>query len=280
MSQPTTPVRRERSATTSGALPSCDGVAPSGATIDLWCFPHAGGDARSFRRWRREAPVGTAIRGLGSDDAPSTLAELATRHAETIRRHTLGQPERRQVLLGASFGATVAVEVAHRLQDVGEHPDSIIALSSGAPRTVPVTRWTHRLDDRDLLALIERRFGAFPAEVVADPRGLALHLDRLRRDLRLLETHVPSTRRLSCPVRVVVGRDDPSVETGGLAAWSDRTDARVLVDRIDGHHLWFLQRVGLDDRLADWLGVEPFRNHPFLGRPAGPPGSPTRWDGP
>ncbi|MFC9089789.1 non-ribosomal peptide synthetase, partial [Nocardiopsis dassonvillei] len=68
---------------------------------------------------------------------PLTVAELASHHAERIRKLS---SDRRRVLLGWSFGGTVAQQAARELVEAGEAPDQLILLDAhvgGADRTDP-----------------------------------------------------------------------------------------------------------------------------------------------
>ncbi|APC35404.1 hypothetical protein A9R04_12210 [Nocardiopsis dassonvillei] len=68
---------------------------------------------------------------------PLTVAELASHHAERIRKLS---SDRRRVLLGWSFGGTVAQQAARELTEAGEAPDRLILLDAhvgGADRTDP-----------------------------------------------------------------------------------------------------------------------------------------------
>ena len=210
----------------------------------LYCFPHAGGSAQIFSRWATWVPDGVEVVPMElpgrwrrlREPHPATLVELVDDFATTIAT----QRRPRVVLLGTSFGALIAYEVARVMEQRGQVPHALIAISASPPRGRRSARPIHHLPDDAFLVEVERRFGDFP-QVVRRERSLrTMFLRVLREDLRLLETHVPSPdATLSCPIHVVVGHNDTIVDIAKVPSWSACTVGPSTVNPVAGDHFFF-----------------------------------------
>src|SRR6266545_3343153 len=107
-----------------------------GCGTKLVCFPHAGGWANAYRTWPLGLPsdIGVlAVRYPGREDRlgdpfPSGLEALADDIADALGELT----RHRLVLFGHSMGASVAHEVALRLQK-GGCPPAALCVSGRRP---------------------------------------------------------------------------------------------------------------------------------------------------
>jgi surfactin synthase thioesterase subunit len=242
------------------------------ARLRLFCFPHAGGDARSFAGLARELPADIelwALRlpGRGArlrDPQPHDLDELVS----WVARAMLPLATGRYALLGQSFGAVVAFEVGCALS-ARNPPAAAIVAALPAPHTwhTPL-EYAHRTDELALLrrtgelgvtALVPRRdddveplrrtidrvvLGALgtmdedSSEVLAHPELRDMALGAIRADLALCfgYRHRPGAI-LTCPLYAVGGVDDPALTRDQLATWSGYTSGRFALDVLPGGHL-------------------------------------------
>ncbi|ANZ40539.1 hypothetical protein BBK82_35575 [Lentzea guizhouensis] len=219
----------------------------------LYCFPHAGGAAGEFVRWAAELPRlrVAAVQPPGrahqlGEHAFTAMAPLVDAVLAGVR---FVEPF---ALFGHSLGALVAFEVAKSLRaHRGITPVRLFVSSCTAP-PLPVSRAPlHLLDDRELHAEIERRWGPLPAAVRADDRLLSAALACYRADFAVLETHehVPDTP-LGCPITAFVGDG----ERGGaqrMLGWGAHTAKTFDLCQRPGGHFHVRDGVGELCRLID-----------------------------
>lgn len=211
------------------------------APLQAFCFPHAGGAASSQRGWDhafggRAEVVAIELPGRGArwgEPASHDLSALATAAAEEVR----AVADRPFALVGTSMGGLLAYEVARRLERDGRaEPRGLMVCGARPPHLAPV-RQLHVLPDEALHEQLAR-LGGIPAEVSAERDLLQLLLPAIRADLTAAETHVaPLRRRLSCPLVVIVGRDDPLVPLAIAAAWAHHAVSFRLMTVPGGHFI-------------------------------------------
>lgn len=105
------------------------------ATTVLW--PGLGGYPMSLRPLARELAqpgqvvYGVQARGLNAGERPHTeIADLVADDIEELLALGLPEPYR---IVGYSFGARIAAEVAHRLTAAGRHVDQLVLIAPGSP---------------------------------------------------------------------------------------------------------------------------------------------------
>ncbi len=210
-------------------------VDPAAPGTRLFCLPHAGGSAGGFLRWRRSptpdiavVPVRLPGRDGRQGEAPETdFDRLARRLAAALRPWT----DRRYALFGHSLGAILAFELARRLDPP---PCRLFVSGASAPDEQPTDRWLHTLPDHEFLSAL-RGFGGLP-----DDPGLATALlPRLRADCTVAETYrYRAAEPLRCPISVLCGRWDPTVDTSRLERWGAHTDEGVRIRLFPGDHFY------------------------------------------
>lgn len=213
---------------------------PTGAPTRLFCLPHAGAGASSYRDWFARIgpgidclPVQLPGRETRIAERPiDDLDELVSELAPVLAAH--GGP--RFALFGHSMGALVAFVTAHRLREWGVAPVHLFVSGASAPRRRRTETW-HTLSDSDLLDRVAE-LGGMPEGVLAEPELCALVLPILRADLALCERHVHGQRPpLSIPVTAMAGDRDVSIE-GELAGWAVETTAPFTERLFPGDHFY------------------------------------------
>ncbi|WP_167493160.1 thioesterase II family protein [Micromonospora ureilytica] len=201
-------------------------------SLTVFGFPAAGGSASHFTRWRRWLPAGVTVEpvdlpGHGTrrqEPAIDDWPQLVATACETLHGRVSGP----YALVGHSFGALLAYEVAATLPRTGPGPALLIVAGRNGPAAGLAHRPLHMLDDDRLIESL-RRLGGTPAEVLAEPALMRLALPVLRTDLRLAETYArPPRPALPCPIAAVVGRHDRMADAAGSLTWQQET-----VDRFD-----------------------------------------------
>jgi surfactin synthase thioesterase subunit len=210
------------------------------------CFPHAGGDPRTYLDWRPDlAPVGVqavCVPGRGHrfvEPRVGSLAELADAAAEAIR--TL--PHRRICLFGHSLGGLVAFEVARRLHD-HEPVHHLVVSGCAAPSSLPTEYivWAAGLPWAEFVEATAR-YEDLPQEVAEDPELAELLLPELQADVRLFAgySYRPAAP-LAIGLSLVNGAADPRVADGRLHAWEREAVAPPEYHWRDGGHFYLAGR--------------------------------------
>ncbi|UQU67757.1 alpha/beta fold hydrolase [Couchioplanes caeruleus] len=212
-----------------------------GPGTGLVCFAHAGGWTTAFSTWPRALPpdVGVlAVKYPGREDRlgdpfASALETLADDIAEALGELAT----RRLVFFGHSMGASVAHEVALRLQQRG-NPPAALCVSGRRPPHVPGGRRAYPGTDDEIVADVVR-FDRSRAAVFADPDLRALVLPAIRADYRLLDAYAGGDRPpLDCPVYGYTGAADPEVTPEQMRGWAGLTRSTFRLRVLPGGHFY------------------------------------------
>ncbi|MEG3631623.1 thioesterase II family protein [Streptomyces poriticola] len=218
----------------------------------LVCFPHAGGWTSAYGGWPGPLPpdVGVlAVRYPGREDRlgdpfPSTLEALADDVAEALE----GLTRHRLVLFGHSMGASVAHEVALRLQKRGRPPAALCVSGRRPPHLLDGRQRLLGTDEEIIAGIV--RLDESRAAVFAEPELRELLLPAIRADYRLVDEYDGGHRPpLDCPVHAYTGQDDPEVTPEQMRGWADLTNGAFRLLALPGGH--FYLRAGEPALLAD-----------------------------
>lgn len=210
------------------------------AAITAFCVPHAGASAAVYRSWARGLAedidlVAIELPGRWGrwSEAPWTsLPTLCDAIAEAVRDSRPGK----FVLLGYSFGALVAYEVARRLSDA---PAALVVVAARAPDLERRRPHLHELDDAAFIAAVQRKYGPLPPPVLADEDMLAIVRRALRADLSMLERYQHEPRSaFDFPIYAFGGRADPATDVDALRAWSRHTSGKFDLALFEGGHFF------------------------------------------
>jgi len=222
-------------------------------TPRVFCFPHAGGNPRTFLAWQpllrtpgtgatpRITVVGMPGRGHRAHEQPPTsVADLADGAAEAIAAVAGDGPI---CLFGHSLGALVAFEVARRLRDTPALRH-LVASGCSAPSLLPSARVvrTAGLRGREFAEAVGF-FGGLPPEIVAAEELHDLLLPGLRADFRLVaEYEYRPAAPLPIGVSLINGREDPHVDPAALQPWREETVEAPAYHWSPGGHFYFEER--------------------------------------
>jgi surfactin synthase thioesterase subunit len=217
------------------------------ATARLVCFPHAGGAASFFhpmapafapavdvvslqypgRQDRRREPCVDNLATL----ADAVTAELAPCLAD-------GLPT---VFFGHSMGATLAFEVAWRLERRGSGPATLVASGRRAPST---SRHEHaHLGDDDALIEEIRRLDGTDAALLADDEILRMSLPAIRGDYTAIETYrCDPERRIDAAITVLTGDADPKTTVDEARGWERHTTGAFRLVVLPGGHFYLVNQ--------------------------------------
>jgi surfactin synthase thioesterase subunit len=224
----------------------------------IYCFPHAGGNPRTFADWQRTDGTGTGA-GTGVDadaevefagvcrpgrdhraqEPAPTIVEFIEGAADAIRA-AADADGRAVYLFGHSLGALIAFEVARRLDGLPQLRH-LIASGCSAPSLLPSKRVlaAAELEGRAFAEAVGF-FGGLPAEVVADDALLDLLLPNVLADFRMaVGYHYQPGAPLTVPTTLIVGRDDPHVGAAQIEPWQQELRDSPNSHRVPGGHFYF-----------------------------------------
>lgn len=205
-------------------------------------FPHAGGSVSYYHPLSAGLAPRIAV-GLVQypgrqdrrgeqpiDDIGKLADEIVARSGQWLR----GAP----TLYGHSMGATLAYEVARRLQhDHGTPPAALIVSGQRAP-SIDREEGLHLLDDEAIIDHM-RRLGGTDTSLLGDPELREMIMPSVRSDYKAIETyrHEPGPK-LRCPIVVMTGESDPRVLPEDAQAWREHTEAECSHHRFPGGHFF------------------------------------------
>lgn len=215
----------------------------------LLCFPYGGGGASALNDLSRLADVGIAtwaVKLPGREDrgleAPVTrVAPLIAAILDELQGVSVPYP-----FYGRSFGAGLALDVAHALAERDQALPTQLILSGRMP---PHTGYSPLLGAMDDHQLWQHVCSESPLPLPTDAScSFARHaLGKLKADLALnaLLTN-RFIRPLPVSLHILSGRDDPSLEPQRLDEWQRYTSAGFHGECVPGGHFFFnrdLQRL-------------------------------------
>lgn len=195
------------------------------AKLRLFCVPHAGGAASTYRGWSKLFPAWLQVcpiepPGRGTrygEPLPTKLEDWIGDLGEALRPWL----DRPFLLFGHSMGALAIFELGRYLRRTAAPMPAHLVASGREP---PQAKIHHKIADAADDELVEhlRRFGGTPDLVLKDPAASALFLPVLRADVRLLNGYrVTPERPLDVPLSVFIGAQDDEVDQATLPGWAE-----------------------------------------------------------
>jgi len=207
----------------------------------LFCFPHAGAGASTYRGWQQAFPSSLDVRPLQPPGREDRLREppfeqmepLVEECANAISSHL----EIPFAFFGHSLGGMVAFELARYLRRKSMQQPAFLFLSGVRPPDVPSKEPPiYDLPDAELILEL-RELAGTPQEVLDNEMMMSLVLPTVRADFRLAQTHQCAVEPpLDCPLCVCGGHTD--VPRGDLEKWAKQTRGPFTVHVFEGGHFY------------------------------------------
>jgi surfactin synthase thioesterase subunit/glycosyltransferase involved in cell wall biosynthesis len=215
----------------SGARPLAPGA------LRLFCFPHAGGGAASFKAWAERLPRSVAVVPMRPPrpSKPNSMAELAAAWSDAIQPY-VDEPF---AFFGHSMGAAVAFELARLLRRRGQPlPRMLVASGARAPQFRRGHVPPPEPSEVEFMEALRRLQGT-PREVLDNPNLMQLILPALREDAAIYRNYIYAEEPpLDCPIRAYGGAADPNVSRAHLEAWAQQTTAAFALRVFPGGHFY------------------------------------------
>jgi surfactin synthase thioesterase subunit len=211
------------------------------ATLNLFCFPHAGAGASMFRRWHLALPEDVqvlAVQPPGRENryrepGLNDLQQLADQATDALRPTLREGPF---ALYGHSLGSLLAFEVARRLHGEAT-PTHLLASGRNAPQC-PNRAGPNLWDDETLIGLL-RRLDGTAGSLLSHREFLEMFLPVFRIDYQAYAGYAyrPGPR-LRCPITAFAGAQDPETQPDGVRAWAEQTTVGFEMFVVPGNHFF------------------------------------------
>jgi surfactin synthase thioesterase subunit len=213
------------------------------ASLRLFCFPYAGGNAMVYRTWAHELPANVEIvavqppgRGHRINEPPVTrLSQLV----ELLGSALAGSLDGPFAFFGHSMGALVAFELARLLRREGRAlPLQMFVSGRSAPQLNRCHPPLYNLPQNELVQELLRLDGT-PREVLEHPELMELMLPILRADFSICDTYeYTEAEPLDCPITAFGGLQDAGVPRRNIQAWREQTSRSFSLRMLPGNHFF------------------------------------------
>ncbi|MET9453260.1 alpha/beta fold hydrolase [Streptomyces cinerochromogenes] len=211
------------------------------ARVRLACLPHAGGSASFFFGTSRALSPAVEVLAVQypgrMDRYAEPLIDSMSRLADQVTDALLPFTDRPLALFGHSMGASLAFEVARRLERRGAAPLALVVSGRPAPHRLRDGS-LHLGGDEQLVEEITRLNGTLPA-FLEDEDLLRMWLPVIRNDYQVIETYrYEPGPALTVPVTAHVGLTDPKATVEEVRAWAEHTTGPFELHTHPGGHFY------------------------------------------
>ncbi len=208
--------------------------------MNIVCFPHAGGQASTFKRLKdisQHNIISYEYNAHGSKinlEKHTSFENAVSSIADDIYNMNLEGI----ILFGHSMGAYIAYEAAFVLENKYNKKVNAVIVSGQVPPHMNIKSNIKNIDDRDFKNyLIE--MGGVNKEVINNNELLSLLLPIIRSDYELLDTYKPNKANiLKAPITVFVGDKDEEVVNTDINQWGLYSRDLIKVKIFNGNHFY------------------------------------------
>ena len=214
----------------------------SDAGVRLVCFPHAGGAATYYHALSAALSPTVdvvAVQYPGRQDRRGEpLIDDLMVVADKLSAVFTDWTDRPLAFFGHSMGATIAFEVARRLESRGVRLAILFVSGRPAPSMPRRGHRVHLSDDAAVLAEMKKLSGT-ESQLLEDDDFVRMVLPAVRNDYKAIETYryVPGPD-VGCPVLAMIGDDDPKVNQAEAESWRSHTSGQFDLRVYRGGHFY------------------------------------------
>jgi pyochelin biosynthetic protein PchC len=209
------------------------------------CLPHAGGSASFYKTWSDDLPDTIdfcSVQYPGREDRINDpLIDEMDRLVDQIVQVLKPMHDLPLVLFGHSMGASVAYEVAQRLESLdGQQITHLFVSAHPAPHCQRHDS-VHLLDDDAIVAELYA-LGSTSSVLFDHPELRDLVLPAIRNDYQLIEkNYCPHLGRLlNCPVTALLGCSDSEATVEEMQGWRACTHHNFELRMFPGGHFYLV----------------------------------------
>ena len=213
------------------------------ATLQLFCFPYAGGSALIYRNWAERLPPAVELclvqlPGRGSRIHESPFKQMQPL-VEAAARGLSAFLEKPFAFFGHSMGAVISFELARLLRrEHAVEPIHLFISGRTAPHLPDAEAPTYALPEEEFLANLRKLEGT-PREVLENPELMKFMQPLLRADFETTQTYIYRAEPpLNCPISVFGGLKDPNTGLEVLEAWRQHTTGTFSAHMFPGNHFF------------------------------------------
>lgn len=214
-----------------------------GATLRLFCFPYAGGNALVYRGWSDALPASVEVCAIQLPGHGNRLREplfdRLPQLIDTLAEQISPYLDKPFAFFGHSMGALIGFELARLLRRERQPlPEHLFVSGHRAPQKKREGKRTFELPQAEFIEEL-RRLNGTPREVIEHPELIDLMTPILRADFAIAQTYeYVDESPLDCDLTALGGLRDRDVTREHLEAWRTQTTGNFTVRMFPGDHFY------------------------------------------
>ncbi|MBK5424554.1 MULTISPECIES: thioesterase II family protein [Bacillus] len=215
----------------------------------LFCFPHAGGSAFSYAKWKNYfnpyievVPIELAGRGYRIEESLYQSMEEAVNDVYTsIVKQIEHSP---YILYGHSMGSLIAYEVARKIQDSKNVLPEFLVLSGRNHPNSKMKNIRHNFSNeqfkREVIAM-----GGTPSGLLQSEELMGIFLPILRADFKIVETYIHDNNMQACDIDFLIfnGENDEFTTYNQVIKWEQYTSKTCTFHSFKGNHFFLNENI-------------------------------------
>lgn len=215
------------------------------ATVRLFCFPFAGGNAMSYRTWANFLPKNIEVCPVELPGRGARLREKPYIQLESMIQAIVTDllpmfKNTPYAIFGHSMGALIGFELIRYLRKMQVQEAIHLFVSGHIAPHVPYDRKPiYDLPDGEFIKEL-RKMNGTPQAVLDNDELMQLLLPTLRADFAANETYVyEDDFPLTCQITAFGGLQDKDVSREDIEAWQKHTSSSFSIYMLPGDHFFF-----------------------------------------
>jgi medium-chain acyl-[acyl-carrier-protein] hydrolase len=213
------------------------------AYLRLFCFHYSGGSASAFRQWSTDV-IGDveliAIQLPGREERfNEPLLNNISQIVNNLCWHFNNYLDKPFIFFGHSTGALIAFEFVRALRRKGmPKPEHLVISGTKAPQ-VPLKK--QPIHDLPNLKFIEelKKYNGIADYIIENEELMSIFMPTIRADFCISETYkYTSEEPLTCPMTVLGGLSDDTVDLDDLIQWKEQTSSLFKYHLLFGDHFF------------------------------------------